>query len=213
MPYTLPVKASSERMSYTIHTEPLHVSGFSAPHGLVTITIRHVHEESMASVLAGTVGNAAGYGSTDAAERVGRSAAAAVRAGVTHAYTTTFGGPDVSLRYQQYKDETYCGSPRIEFGGSGDFRAIEQGVDFLRWLARKADKAAFADGNNAGWAINQVFANPSKVSAGLDRVGAVRLMGWRDRNALIGEGGAFWIADNKPRIEFATDNRQAEEAA
>jgi hypothetical protein len=44
------------------------------------------------------------------------------------------------------------------------------------------------------------------VTAGLDRVGAVRLAGWRDRNALIGEGGAFWIADNKPRIEFATDH-------
>jgi hypothetical protein len=213
MSYTLPVKSSSERLSYTIHTEPLHVDRFSAPHGLVTITIRHVHEETMASVLAGTVGNAAGYGSTDAAERVGRSAAAAVRAGVTHAFSTTFGGPDVSLRYQQYNDETYCGSPRIEFGGSGDFRAIERGVEFLRWLARKADKAAFSETSDAGWVIDRVLANPSKVSAGLDRVGAVRLMGWRDRNALIGEGGAFWIADNKPRIEFATDARKTEEAA
>ena len=213
MSYTLPVKSSSERLSYIIHTEPLSIAGQFFPHGLLSVTIRHTHEESMASVLAGTVGNAAGYGTDEAAVRVGRSAAAAVRKGISHAFTGTYGGPDVTLKWQQYNETTYCGGPRIEFGGGGDFAAVSRAMDFLRWLARKADKAAFADGNNVEWAVRHTLANPTVVTAGLDRVGAVRLMGWRERNDLIGDGGAFSIADNIARVAFASDARDGVVAA
>jgi hypothetical protein len=113
----------------------------------------------------------------------------------------------VTLKYQQYNDTSYCGGPRVEFGGDGDYASAERGLDFLRWLARKADKAAFADANDVTWVIRHVLANPSKVVNALDRVGAVRLMGWEKRRTLIGEGGCFWIPDTDARVELATDER------
>jgi hypothetical protein len=212
MTYKIPANSSPERLSYWIQSERLNMEGDRFEHGLITIHIRHVHAENMAAILAGTVDNAAGYGTRESAERVGRTAAAAIRNGVTHAYSTTFGGPDVSLRFQQYNEATYCGSPRVEIGGDGDYRAAARGVEFLEWLARKADRAAFTGSADTARAVHSVLANPSRVVATLDRIGAVRLMPWAKRRALIGESGGFWICD-ADRVPFATDTVVSNELA
>lgn len=212
MTYKIPASSSPERLSYWIQSERLNIDGCRFEHGLITIHIRHVHVESMAAILAGTVDNASGYGSLEACERVGRAAAAAVRNGVASAYQTTWSGPDVSLRFQQYDDSRYCGSARVQINGDGDYCAAARGVEFLEWFARKANRAAFTGYADTSWIVNNVLANPSLVVAALDRIGAVRLMPWDKRRALIGDGGTFWVSDAE-RVPFATDTVVSNELA
>jgi len=213
MAYMLPLKSSGVRLSYWVQTDSLHIDGRYFPHGMVYFHIRHVHTSSMAEILAGTVDNRAGYGSVEAAHRVGVTAAAAVRAGITEAYDTAWGGPDLTLKWQQYNEISYCTTARIEFGGDGDYGAAEAGLEFLRWLGRKAHKPAFADGRDARYAMRAALHSPTAVATALDRAGAVRLMRHAARRDLIGDGGCFWIADTQPRVRFATDNTNEEEAA
>jgi hypothetical protein len=168
-------------LTATVHVEPFRIDNRDLKH--VVIDVRWATREQVADILAGTVDNRAGYGNVEAAQRVARSCADLLKAGVTQTYDLASWSDrtaGVTLSWQQYDDEQYCSTPRVLSSGSESIGAWEARVGLVRWLERLAGD----------------MRDPRTLLLALRRKKAVALLPWRERTARYGEGtrGGGWVA-------------------
>jgi hypothetical protein len=194
MPFKLPTRSYGGNpvvLAFTVWNESNRYGGDVYDHAYVRVDV--AERESVAAILAGTVGNAAGYGTTEAADRIGRECAALIRAGVTEVYNTVGIGTHVTMRWQRYDATSYCGLPRLH-DVDGRARDIEATLELYEHVARLAGRAG------AGG-----IADPVNLIAGLLRAKAVPLMTWPDRKRAFGEysGSGGWIAADPATVYAA----------
>lgn len=170
-PVVLTVAAWSDTSTYSVG---------SYDHVYVCVSV--AERESVAATLAGTIGNAAGYGTDEAAARIGAECARLIRAGIVDTYTTT-GYQSLTMRWQRYDATSYCGSPRLQ-SMDGPARDIERALDLYRHVERLTDKVGGGMGD------------PRDVIGALVKAKAVPLFDWRERKARFGEysGSGGWVA-------------------
>ena len=168
----------------TVHVERFRLDERDLKH--VVVNVRWAIREQVADILAGTVDNRAGYGNVEAAQRVARSCADLLKAGVTQTYdlaSWSDATSGVTLSWQQYDDARYCSDFRVESSGSGNIGAWEVRVALVRWLER------LAGGD---------MRDPRTLLRSLRKKKAVALLPWKERVRLHGEcshaGG--WVAAN-----------------
>ena len=165
----------------TVHVQPFVIDGRHLQH--VIVDVRWATREQVADILAGTVDNRAGYGTEEAAQRVARSCADLLKAGVTTTYElaswsdSTVGA---SLGWQQYDDTRYCSSYRVESSGSESIGAWEARVGLVRWLERLAGD----------------MRDPRTLLLALKKRKAVALLPWKARVRLYGDANhaGGWVA-------------------
>lgn len=183
MSFKLPARSYSGSpivLTLTAWSDTSSYSSGSYEHAYVCVSV--AERESVAETLAGTVGNAAGYGTDEAAARVGADCARLIRAGIVDVYNTG-GRESVTMRWQRYDATSYCGSPRLQ-SVDGHARDIERTLDLYRHVERLAAKAGGGMGD------------PRDVIAALVKAKAVPLLEWRERKARHGEycGSGGWVA-------------------
>jgi hypothetical protein len=153
----------------------------------VMVDLRWATAESVASRLAGTVDNRAGYQTVEAAQRVARTCADLLKAGVTTTYDLASWSDrtaGVTLEWQQSsRRDHYCGDPRITASGDEGIAAWEARVGLVRWLERLA-----------GGRLN----DPRDLLLALKKRKGVPLLAWKARVAKYGEcyGGGGWVASD-----------------
>ena len=181
-PPTRDYSGNSYGLSVTTHIRPFTLDGRDLQH--VVLDIRWATREQVADTLAGTVDNRAGYGDAEAAQRVARSCAALLKAGVTATYDTMSWSTrttGVSLSWQQYDDSRYCTYSVESLGSRDSIDAWEARVGFVRWLERL---------------VGGDMADPRTLLLALRRKKAVAILPWKERVARYGESShsGGWVA-------------------
>jgi len=164
--------------------EPFGLDGKRLHH--VRLTVRWATAESVAKTLAGTVGNKAGYGSAEAAQRIARCCATLIENGVDTTYDTMSWASStagIALEWQESSSrDHYCGKPSIHADGSSDsINEWEARVGLYRWLEKLA-----------GGRMD----DPRDLLLALQKRKAIPLLSWRERERRYGEytGGGGWVA-------------------
>lgn len=166
-----------------VWTTPFSLDGKIFRH--VHVDVRWATAEPVAQRLAGTVDNRAGYGTVEGAQRVARTCADLLKAGVNTTYDLASWSArtaGVTLEWQESScRDGYCGEPRINASGEENIAAWEVRVGLVRWLERL---------------VGGRMEDPRDLLLALRQRKAVPLLSWRDRAALYGEfhGGGGWVA-------------------
>jgi hypothetical protein len=185
-------------LAYSVERE--YFNGYTLDH----VNIKQVRGESLGSVLAGCIGNKAGYGTDEAAYDIAVATSHAIEKGYEKAFyhARTYEEVRVHLTYQQYDGARYCEVRPTHVGGTLEDMGV--GMAFLRILAGRIDKNA---------SMTRALANPTRVVAMLERLGAVRLATTDERQRVLGHKHRVYdLASQEPALTLLTD-AQGEAAA
>jgi hypothetical protein len=166
-----------------VWTTPFYFDGQTLQH--VTVDVRWATAEPVAQRLAGTVDNRDGYQTVEAAQRVARTCADLLKAGVTTTYDLASWSDrtaGVTLEWQQSSSRThYCVAPRVTASGDENVAAWEVRVGLVRWLEKLA-----------GGRLD----DPRDLLLALKKRKGIALLSWKARVAKYGEsyGGGGWVA-------------------
>jgi hypothetical protein len=176
----------------------------------------YAREQDLQLLAAGTIGNRAGYGTPDAADRMGRWYMSLIELG--HRITLDSisrwdsPAPQVTIDWQVYKPDFrslpgsqpgYC-EPRFREIGDDSYNDIQKGAKFLRRIGSRIEKIrAKKRDEPASKPSNHSFKDPVIVIEALEAMGARRV------ELIRGTGEHHytnaWVYDDSPRPWMMTD--------
>jgi hypothetical protein len=175
-------------LGFTLTTSPIAI--FEKRVSDVYIVLRWHEAETVASRLAGTVDDKAGYGSPEVAQRVARQCVNLLGKGIEVTYDPTYWAARTAglvLRWQQFNDEGYCtrdgGPSGVEADGENGIAAWETRVALYRWLEAQVARRTKTD-----------MQDPRNLVEALRKMGAVPLLPWAERKVRYGDDHLGWIA-------------------
>lgn len=114
------------------------------------IIIREMLEEDLQSVLEGTIGNKAGYGTMEAANAIQQDCQVLLDQGHTRVFSFWPGDLlNVRLQWQHFNENEYCEVRFEDLGRS--FTAIKKGIAFLEKIGRKIERERVKKNGDPSW--------------------------------------------------------------
>lgn len=155
--------------------------------------------ENLRSLLAGTVDNKAGYGTAEAAEKLGRRYRRLMDDGYSHIYE--FGWrerPYFRIRWLEYEPSYHGSDPRhrgycehkIEVMGNGTIEGVKSSLGLMEQLLKSIRKNPKMESSRENFLLD----DPKNVILGLDRMDARRI----ERAARSGDDTLVYV-DAKDR--------------
>lgn len=191
-----------------VDNKPFSIGGRYYAHGHLRIHLRRFTAIPIDAYIAAADANTPGWSNTDIAAGMASAARHRRARGYRHILDHTFfAGPNFGylfLQWQQYDDDTYCGSPSVAFCHT-DASAVVAGTDALVELARivaKEHHPEMLPSVRRREDIGYVLANPTRVCAALLSAGARYVT--RDPSGPLSD-----FVETDARMVFLTDHRVA----
>lgn len=183
---------------------------------VLTINVWIGRRESVQELLEGTVGNRAGYGSPEAAEKLGRKFRLMLDEGITEKFEHLTYGPGSASTQFRWTDYTssrgekgYVGA-KISCGGEEKYSHLQATMKLVDQIAARITAAESRRLKQKGYGPTEpgdwCFDSPKLLVDALDRMDAVRLTLWEPRGPEWTDWDREWIQDTGPRERFRDED-------
>ncbi len=183
-------------------------------HGYFHVYIRafFLEKKSLSKLVAGTVDNKAGYGSPEAAERMGEWYRMLMSEGHKNVFTSGYGDEMSSVTMSWMETPGYGSSGpgftggKIEEFGNGQYQAALHAMKLIRRIGNRIEKLAFDRSGGPRWdddkqveTSNRTFASPTLFINALNSMKAKRV------RYQSGSGAGDWVHDKDARQWLLSD--------